>query len=106
MNEQFNHWSRPGVYVLPDRSVYIHPDRLEDWGRLGFLDIRPDVPIHVVVPIVIVEELDRLKESGQKPTRWRVRSTLAVLDRLLPAGVKWGVLTPPQSQEVQTGGHY
>jgi len=102
LNEQFNHWSRPGVYVLPDTSVYInYPQKVEDWGRLGFLDIRPDVPIHVVVPIVVVEELDRLKDSGQKPTRWRARHTLAVLDRLLPAQVKWGVLTPAKVEAVQ-----
>ena len=38
----------------------------------------------MLVPIVIVDELDRLKESKDKDkrARWRAGYTLAVLDRL------------------------
>ena len=40
----------------------------------------------MLVPIVIVDELDRLKESKDKWVRWRAGYTLAVLDRLFADG--------------------
>jgi hypothetical protein len=41
------------------------------------------MPVHVLMPIVVVDELDGLKKSKGKDTRWRVACTLAVLDRVL-----------------------
>jgi hypothetical protein len=94
LTAQIEHWSRPGAYVIPDTSVYVkHTEKLEDWGRLSFLDMRTNVPIHIVVPIIVVDELDRLKDSGTKFTRWRAGYSLAVLDRLLSPGERLGVLT-------------
>lgn len=65
------------------------------------MDILPDVPIHIIVPIIVVDELDRLKESSNRFTRWRAGYSLAALDRLLQAGLKWAVLTPAHAPAVQ-----
>lgn len=41
--------------------------------------------MRLVVPRVVIDELDRIKESGKDLTRWRARHTLGVLDELLTA---------------------
>ena len=45
------------------------------------LDI-PGTRVHVLVPMVVVDELDRLKESKDPDVRWRAGYTTAVLDRV------------------------
>ncbi|MFC0860938.1 PIN domain-containing protein [Sphaerimonospora cavernae] len=81
--EQIERWSRSGVFVVPDTSFFIHhDDKVEDLDLAGLLQLR-DEPIHLLVPMVVVDELDDLKQSKDRHTRWRARHTLAVLDRLL-----------------------
>ncbi|GAA2916174.1 hypothetical protein Acy02nite_92090 [Actinoplanes cyaneus] len=72
-----------GELVVVDTSVFIHhPDKIreikyaEELG-LGFESVR------LVVPRVVIDELDRLKESGNHQSRWRAGHTLGVLDELL-----------------------
>lgn len=75
-------WSRTGVFVVADTSVYIHhPDKLDDLDLAPLIGARGD-DIHVLVPIVVVDELDGLKQSGNNAIRQRARQTLAVLDRV------------------------
>jgi rRNA-processing protein FCF1 len=82
LKEQITRWATPGMLVLPDSSFYIrHPQKLED------ADIPKAVnadghPIHLIVPIAVIDELDRLKETKDNNARWRVGYTLAVIDRL------------------------
>jgi len=79
-------WSGCGHYVVPDTSFYIHhKDKLEDVDFGPLVNVWKS-EITVLVPIVIVDELDRLKESKDKPVRWRAGYTLAVLDRLFADG--------------------
>lgn len=40
----------------------------------------------MLVPMVIIDELDRLKETKDKQARWRAGYTLAVLERLFEDG--------------------
>jgi PIN domain len=89
LDAQIKRWSRPGAFTVADTSVYIqHADKLED------LDFRPllkiwDEPVHLLVPVVVVDELDGLKNrSSDRRVKWRAGYTLAVLDRVLqnPAG--------------------
>jgi hypothetical protein len=76
-------WSRPGVFVVLDTSVYItHSDKLEEMDFAAMADVRGE-DIHVLVPILVVEELDGLKQRGDNHGRWRASYTLAVLDRVL-----------------------
>jgi hypothetical protein len=82
LDAQIKRWSRPGAFVVADTSVYIeHEDKLEDLDFAPLLKIRED-PIHVLVPIVVVDELDGLKKSKTNYERWRAGYTLAVLDRV------------------------
>ena len=48
----------------------------------------------MLVPIIIVDELDRLKETKDKRVRWRAGYTLAVLNRLFPDGTGRARLRP------------
>jgi rRNA-processing protein FCF1 len=82
LQAQIARWSLNGEFVMPDTTVYIeHEQKLEasDFGPL--IDMWGS-PIRVLVPMVVVDELDRLKESKDKHVRWRAGYTLAVLDRL------------------------
>jgi hypothetical protein len=60
VREQIERWSRAGVFVVPDTSFYItHPDKLEDLDLRPILHIRED-PVHLLVPILVIDELDGL----------------------------------------------
>ncbi|MFE4972648.1 PIN domain-containing protein [Kitasatospora sp. NPDC056651] len=73
---------RVAANVVFDTSVFIHhPKKLEE---LSFFPLTGKVfgPFRLIVPMVVIDELDRLKESGKTQTRWRARYSLAVLDRI------------------------
>ncbi|GGU61281.1 hypothetical protein [Streptomyces lavendofoliae] len=55
-------------------------DFAADFKRVGGRDVR------FVFPIVVVDELDNLKQHKDRRIRWRAGYTLAVLDRLLTSG--------------------
>lgn len=77
------HWSGPKSFIVADSSFYIqHPQKLDnaDFGALLPVDHEA---VHLLVPIVVLDELDKLKESKDRHTRWRAGATLAVVDRLL-----------------------
>ena len=76
-------WSRPGVFVVADTSVYIeHPDKVDELDLAPLIGARGD-DVHLLVPIVVVDELDGLKKSSNNDTRRRARQALAVLDHVL-----------------------
>jgi rRNA-processing protein FCF1 len=82
LDRQITRWSAYATFAVPDSSFYIqHPDKLEDADFGPLLNVWQS-PITVLVPVVIVDELDRLKESKDKHVRWRTGYTLAVLDRV------------------------
>ena len=99
LDQRIKRWSAYGHYVVPDTSFYIeHKDKLEavDFGLL--IDVWQS-PVTVLVPIVIVDELDRLKEIKDKQVKWRAGYTLAVLDRVFansagPARLRAGDVLP------------
>lgn len=92
VDAEIKQWQRAGVLVVADSSFYVrHPDKLEDADIASVLLLR-DEPVRLVVPILVVDELDRLKRSGERHARWRAGYTLAVLDRLLPTSTGAGVL--------------
>jgi hypothetical protein len=81
------------VLAVVDSSVFLsHPAWTQNddpaaviasipWAEVlsvGFEDLL------LVLPEVVIRELDRLKESGNQKTRYRAQVTLAVIDRLLP----------------------
>lgn len=73
-----------GCSSLRTRLLYIeHPQKLEDLDLRDVLELPPEqrsTPAHLLVPILVVDELDALKKSKDRHERWRARHTLAVLD--------------------------
>ena len=92
VDAEIQRWNQqPGVLTVLDTSFYItHPDKLDDVDLVPALGVRNE-PIRVVVPILIVDELDGLKRSGDRHTRWRAglqlspSSTASVKNTLGPA---------------------
>ncbi|MFB4282322.1 PIN domain-containing protein [Nonomuraea sp. MTCD27] len=82
--QQVQNWSDLSHYMVADSSFYIqHADRFDktDFGAL--VQAREYEAVHLLFPMVVVDELDTLKQHGKSHTRWRAGHTLAVLDRLL-----------------------
>jgi hypothetical protein len=82
LQSQILRWSGYEQFVMPDTGFYIkHVDKLEN-SDIPLLLGDPHSDFVVLVPMVVVDELDRLKEIKDKHVRWRAGYTLAVLDRL------------------------
>ena len=66
---------RPGLIVVPDTSTFIEGVYFTElnWQELADVDQRE--PVRLVVPILVVEELDELKRARDR-TRDRARSVL------------------------------
>jgi len=94
LQEQIGTWTAAAGKVLAvvDSSVFLsHPGWTRDddptaviasipWAKelgVGFEDVL------LVLPEVVIRELDRLKESGTQRIRYRASVTLAVIDKLL-----------------------
>jgi len=84
LQAQIDRWSMSGVFAVADTSFYMeHEDKLENVDFRPLLGIWED-PVHLLVPIVIVDELDGLKKTRAE-RRWRAGYTLAVFDRIFAA---------------------
>jgi hypothetical protein len=66
LDDQMRRWSMLGEFVVPDSSFYIqHSKKLEDVDFASVVEVA-GTGIHVLVPIVIVDELDGVEaEQGQ-----------------------------------------
>lgn len=94
LDEQLRRGPKDTTYTVADTSVYIeHDDKLRDLDFTALLDGWPDKPVVVIVPPIIVDELDGLKQRGGDATRkWRAPYTLAVLEDVFSRSVTRGVL--------------
>lgn len=71
-----------GRLVVLDTSAVIHGPKLWEWDPAADLGLR-DLPVQLVLPILVLDELDGLKESTKHHTRSRARQTLKwVADQL------------------------
>ncbi len=74
-------WNVTGVIVVPDTNVLLHTTEFfdeMDWATA----LAIDEPIHLVIPMVVVDQLDSLKRSTQA-VRTRARQTGKRLEELL-----------------------
>lgn len=81
-----------GICLVPDTSFFIqHDKKLED---VDFHDLtqRALPPVRVSIPMVVVDELDRLKQSNQSKVRWRAGYSLAVMDKFITEPPAPGIL--------------
>ena len=102
LNAERRRWKSAHDLVVPDANFYIHhPDRLKVADIATVADFG-GTRAHVVVPLVVVDELDRLKRSSKREVRWRAGYTVAVLDRVFKHGT-FGLLHG-DSETVSTDG--
>ena len=82
---------RPGVIVVPDTSAFVEGTYFTElnWQELANIDAQK--PVRLVVPILVVEELDELKR-GRDRARDRARSVLRRLWELNSDGKQAGVI--------------
>ncbi|WP_165942583.1 PIN domain-containing protein [Micromonospora sp. KC721] len=77
-----------------DTNVYLHhPQKLEEIDLAPALGTRHD-PICLLVPMIVVDELDKLKQHSKVHNRWRATYTTAVLDRVVCMPDGGGMLRP------------
>jgi hypothetical protein len=67
-------WQK-GRLVLLDTSAVIQGPTLWEWDPAATLGLR-DNPVLIVIPVLVLDELDELKESTKQHTRHRARTTL------------------------------
>jgi hypothetical protein len=104
VDARLSRWTQPGVFMVPDTSFFIeHDQKMEEWDLAVVLTAR-EAPIHVLVPMVVVDELDSLKRSKDKDERWRARYSLAVIDRVLAAGSGSAQLRAEDFSPLNVGG--
>lgn len=97
-------WMRPGRFVIADTTLFCqHEQKLEELDFRVLLGEREE-PIHLVFPIVVIDELDSLKQAGKARTRWRAGYTLAVIDRVLGNNRFEGRLRDADFTPLDTGG--
>jgi hypothetical protein len=83
LRQERQRWSREGVYVVADTGCFIeHPAKIEAWDMAETLELGFQVT-RLLLPILVVDQLDDLKQSKTPHVRWRARHTLQVLDSLL-----------------------
>lgn len=88
-------WSEATVVVVPDTNVFVHHELLFDavpWAKIA--NQPPFSTVAVVVPLLVVDELDRLKRTGKAEVQKRARETLKRLNELFRSGPGRVVLQP------------
>lgn len=82
----FKRWEKAPTLVVPDTNLFLRvlevsddPIASTDWWELA--DIEPGLPITVVLPVVVIDELDRAKRNNQ--VKARARAVLKEINGLL-----------------------
>ncbi|MCX4233258.1 PIN domain-containing protein [Streptomyces ortus] len=87
LQSHIRRWSGPGRLAVADSSFYCNsPKPLADTDLHVLMGLPTDENIHLLFPIVVVDELDRLKEMGADHPRWRAGHTLGRLDEAITSG--------------------
>lgn len=91
---QISRWTGREYFVVADSSFYIHNDvKLADVDLHQVLEMPREEYVRLLFPIVVVDELDDLKDAGKHQARWRAAHTLGLLDGVLD-GDTYGILHP------------
>ncbi|MFJ6846474.1 PIN domain-containing protein [Streptomyces griseoluteus] len=91
LKKQIERWQGVDYFVVADTSFYCHnPAKLADVNLHEVLNLPSGMSIRLLLPIAVVDELDRLKEAGKSQARWRAGHTLGLLDEVLN-GATFGV---------------
>ncbi len=99
---EIERWSGPDALVVADTSFYLHHDHSLDQLDLSTLLATREQTVRLLVPMVVIDELDRLKESAK--ARTRARTTLRTLDGLLSDPATPAILNDADWSTVDAGG--
>lgn len=92
LEEQIKRWRRPGRLILLDTNVFAEYEReLTHMDIAGMLDLG-DQAIRVIVPMVVVDELDNGKWTWKGDKTSRARRALIAIEEAIRAD---GMLQPP-----------
>jgi hypothetical protein len=97
-------WSKPGVLIIADTNVFLH--HLEPFDRIDWrseLDRRDMDDLTLVIPLIVIDELDNLKRSGAKEVRPRARGALKLIDGFVATGKDRSTIAVPT---ISHGGVY
>lgn len=98
LQEQIRRWPPNRLYAVADTSFYIdHEHKLEDIDLADQVHPTwPDQVITLIVPIIVLDEMDGLKNRGPNHhVKWRAGHTLAVFDRIFARPGAQGILQQP-----------
>ncbi|MET7996820.1 PIN domain-containing protein [Amycolatopsis sp. NPDC005232] len=70
------------VFVVVDTNVYLHHRDPVEQLDFAALVARDGAPVHVLVPMMVVDELDNQKNRGKSDPQRRARDTLKTLERV------------------------
>jgi hypothetical protein len=104
LDTQIKRWSSSELLAMPDSSFYIrHPDKLAEADFDPLIGARGH-PICILVPMIVIDELDRLKDSSSdRQVRWRAGHTLGVIDGLFQTTTGVARLRPQEPAVSATG---
>lgn len=92
LDMQIGRWRQRETFVVADSSFYIQNEvKLADVDLHEVLDVPRWQFVRLLFPIVVVDELDDLKDASKQRARWRAAHTLGLLDEVLDGGTH-GVL--------------
>ena len=93
LEQQHKFWSSgTALRMVLDTNVYLKGPKIEDL-RQADLTLDASQPLCLVVPSVVLDELDNLKSSNDKHVRWRAGLSSAVIyNRLRRNATSLGVL--------------
>lgn len=82
LRRELDTWSAAGALIVPDTNVFLHHREKFDaipWSSL----VDAAGPVTIVLPIVVIRELDRQKFVGRgKDQRWRAGYSLSRIETL------------------------
>ncbi|MFF3706765.1 PIN domain-containing protein [Streptomyces phaeochromogenes] len=92
LDMRIGQWREREEFVVADSSFYIQNEvKLADVDLHEVLDVPRYRFVRLLFPIVVVDELDDLKDASKKRARWRAAHTLGRLDEVLKGGTR-GIL--------------
>ncbi|MEU5554489.1 PIN domain-containing protein [Micromonospora sp. NPDC047793] len=84
LTQAMQRFQRDAEVVVLDTNIYMeHPQQLEDLDLAELLHLSFE-PIHILVPLVVVDELDKGKRSGWNG--WKAAYSVAYVDRVTQRG--------------------
>ncbi len=107
LQEQIIRWPPDSLYAVADTSFYIeHEDKLQDIDFAPLLDSAwLDKRVTLIVPVIVLDELDGLKQRGAHPAREvaRLTHTRGLRRHIFVKPGSQGVLRQPGADRTRGG---